>query len=307
MKKGVLCIVLSALGFALMAACVRLCDDYGGPVSSFQKSFFRNIVALAIAAIVYVEEWKGGNVEKCERGRLLQPKAPIPPIPPISPSLKEWLLLFLRSVFGTVGIFANFYALGRISIAEGQTLNKTAPFFTVIFAWLFLKERAGWKTFLPLLVAFAGVVLIAKPGFAGDAALPLALGLLGGLCAGAAYAALHALGKSGFSPAFIILFFSSFSCLASVPFMLHEFDPMTNAQVAVLFGAGAGAALGQFGVTLAYRFAAPRDVAVYDYSNIIFTAALGFLLFGQIPDALSIAGMALVLAAAVLRMKTTSR
>ena len=306
MKKGVLCIVLSALGFALMAACVRLCDDYGGPVSSFQKSFFRNIVALAIALAVFAKERQSGigravvPPPAASIGRAVAPRPP-------QARARAWLLLLLRSVFGTVGIFANFYALGRISIAEGQTLNKTAPFFTVIFAWLFLKERAGWKTFLPLLVAFAGVVLIAKPGFAGDAALPLALGLLGGLCAGAAYAALHALGKSGFSPAFIILFFSSFSCLASVPFMLHEFDPMTNAQVAVLFGAGAGAALGQFGVTLAYRFAAPRDVAVYDYSNIIFTAALGFLLFGQIPDALSIAGMALVLAAAVLRMKTTSR
>ena len=294
MKKGVLCIVLSALGFALMAACVRLCDDCGGPVSSFQKSFFRNVVALAIALGVFAKERRRGI------GRAVAPRPP-------QARAKAWLLLLLRSVFGTVGIFANFYALGRISIAEGQTLNKTAPFFTVIFAWLFLKERAGWKTFLPLFVAFAGVVLIAKPGFAGDAALPLALGLLGGLCAGAAYAALHALGKSSFSPAFIILFFSGFSCLASVPFMLHEFDPMTAAQVAVLFGAGAGAALGQFGVTLAYRFAAPRDVAVYDYSNILFTAALGFLLFGQVPDALSIAGMALVLAAAVLRMKTTSR
>ncbi len=298
MKKGVPCIVLSALGFALMAACVRLCDDYGGPVSSFQKSFFRNIVALAIALAVCLKE--------ARRRAATGDGGAVAPRPPQARA-RAWLLLLLRSVLGTVGIFANFYALGRISIAEGQTLNKTAPFFTVIFAWLFLKERAGWKTFLPLLVAFAGVVLIAKPGFAGDAALPLALGLLGGLCAGAAYAALHALGKSGFSPAFIILFFSGFSCLASVPFMLHEFDPMTAAQVAVLFGAGAGAALGQFGVTLAYRFAAPRDVAVYDYSNIIFTAALGFLLFGQIPDALSIAGMALVLAAAVLRMKTTSR
>ena len=282
--KGIACIVASAFGFAVMAACVRLCDDFGGPVSSFQKSFFRNVVALAIAAIVFIR----------------QPKAPIPPQAPIRPSLKEWLLVFLRSALGTVGIFANFYALGRIPIAEGQTLNKTAPFFTVIFAWLFLKERAGWRSFLPLLVAFAGVVLIAKPGFAGNAALPLALGLLGGLCAGAAYAALHALGKSSFSPAFVILFFSAFSCLASVPFMLHEFDPMTAAQVAVLFGAGAGAALGQFGVTLAYRFAAPRDIAVFDYSNIVFTAILGFALFAQIPDAFSLCGFALILSAAWL-------
>ena len=98
--------------------------------------------------------------------------------------------------------------------------------------------------------------------------------------------------------AFVILFFSAFSCLASVPFMVCGFDPMTPAQLLVLLGAGAGAALGQFGVTLAYRLAAPRDVAVFDYSNIVFTAALGFVLFGQVPDAFSAAGFALVLLAA---------
>ena len=51
--KGILAIVASAFGFALMALFVRLCDDFGGPVSSFQKSFFRNVVALALAAVAW--------------------------------------------------------------------------------------------------------------------------------------------------------------------------------------------------------------------------------------------------------------
>ena len=47
--KGIAAITVSAFGFALMAACVRLADDFGAPISSFQKSFFRNVVALVIA------------------------------------------------------------------------------------------------------------------------------------------------------------------------------------------------------------------------------------------------------------------
>ena len=74
---------------------------------------------------------------------------------------------------------------------------------------------------------------------------------------------------------------------------------MTLAQVVILFGAGAGGALGQFGITLAYGYAAPRDIAVYDYSNILFTAAFGLLLFGQIPDVWSVLGFALIVVAAV--------
>lgn len=290
--KGIACIVASAFGFAIMATCVRLCDDCGAAISSFQKGFFRNVVALGLALAVFLR----GSVPTAHGAQTgpvpTQRRGPVP--------AKAWLLLALRSALGTVGIFANFYALSRITIAEGQTLNKTAPFFTVVFAALFLKEHAGWKSFYPLLVALVGVLLIAKPGFAGEAAFPLAMGLLGGVSAGAAYTALRALGKTGaMKSSFIILFFSAFSCLAAVPFMLHGFVPMTAAQVAILFGAGGGAALGQFGVTLAYRSAAPRDIAVYDYTNILFTAAFGFALFGQIPDGWSLVGFALIVFAAL--------
>ena len=277
--KGIIAIIISAFGFSLMALFVRLCDDVGGPVSAFQKGFFRNVVAFAIAAVVF---WRS-------RGR----DAP-------APRLGAWAILLLRATLGTAGIFAHFYALGKISIAEGLTLNKTAPFFTVLFAWLFLGERANRRQLLTLALAFLGVVLIAKPGFAGASAFPLMIGLLSGVCAGGAYACVRALRRHALSPSLIILFFSAFSCLASVPFMAAGFDPMTGRQVLVLLGAGAGAAIGQFGITLAYGYAAPKDIAVFDYSGILFAAAFGFLFFAQVPDLLSIAGFLSIILAAFL-------
>ena len=264
-----------------MALFVRLCDDCGGPVSSFQKSFFRNVIALAIAVAVW---WRTGR----SRAAGARP-------------VRCWVTLALRATLGTAGIFAHFYALGHITIAEGLTLNKSAPFFTVAFAWMFLGEKANWRQLWTLVLAFVGVVLIAKPGFAGASAFPLLIGLLSGVCAGGAYACVRALRRHEISPAFIILFFSAFSCLASVPFMVHRFDPMTASQVVVLLGAGVGAAIGQFGITLAYGYAAPKDIAVFDYSGILFAAAFGFLFFGQVPDLLAVAGfVAIILAAFAL-------
>ncbi|MBO7720875.1 MAG: DMT family transporter [Kiritimatiellae bacterium] len=274
--KGVIAIIVSAFGFAMMAMFVRLCDDYGEPLGGVQKSFFRNIVAFAVAAAAFR---RGGGTPA---------------------AVRVSTLLVLRSVLGTAGIFANFYALGLIPIAEAQTLNKTAPFFTVVFAWLFLGEKAGRSQIAALAVAFIGMVLIAKPGFADVHALPLAAALLGGVCAGAAYTCLRALRRRDCPPAFIVLFFSAFSCAVSAPITAACFVPMTWPQTLILLGAGAGAAIGQFGVTTAYGYAAPRDVAVYDYTNILFTAALGFLFFGQIPDALSLAGFAAVIFAAFI-------
>lgn len=80
--------------------------------------------------------------------------------------------------------------------------------------------------------------------------------------------------------------------------MFARFDPMTWSQVLILFGAGASAALGQFGITLAYGFAAPREIAVFDYSNILFTAAFGFIFFAQVPDVWSVLGFVAIFVAA---------
>ena len=297
--KGIAAIVASALGFALMAALVRLADDYGEPLSAFQKSFFRNLVAFAVAAAVY---WR-------QSPRISNPNPQVPspnPVNPVNPvqtprsQPRTTFLLLARAAFGTLGIFANFYALSHIPIATGQMLNKTAPFFTVAFAWAFLGERTFFRQAVALAVAFAGAMLVVKPGFAGAHAFPLAVGLLGGAAAGAAYACVRALRRRGVDPAYIILYFSVFSCLSAVPFMLPGLKPMTFAQVAVLLGAGGAAAVGQFGVTLAYGYAAPRDIAVYDYSSVLFAAAFGYFFFAQVPDIFSVLGFAVILAALVL-------
>ena len=282
--KGIIAILTSAFGFALMAACVRLCDDYGTSISCFEKSFFRNFVALVIASVAL---WRWSrDAAKMTHSRYRW-------------DTKHGLVLFLRCILGTIGIFANFYALTHIPIADGQTLNKTAPFFTVVFAWVFLRERTSLSQFAAIIVAFAGTILVAKPGFAGGDAFALTMGLLGGVCAGAAYAALRALGRGGMPSVFIVFVFSAFSCLTSLPFSLAGFTIPTAAQLATLFGAGFGAAIGQFGITAAYRFARPNEIAVFDYFNLPCTAAFGYLLFGQVSDTLSILGMVIIVSAAV--------
>ena len=74
---------------------------------------------------------------------------------------------------------------------------------------------------------------------------------------------------------------------------------MTAYQIIVLLFAGLAAAGGQFGITFAYTFAPAREISVYDYSQIIFSAVFGFVLFGQVPDALSWIGYGVICLMAV--------
>jgi len=287
-RKGIACILLSAFGFALMAMFVRLADGCGGePLPAIQKAFFRNLVAAGIAAWFF---WSRPAQQRKE-GRL--------------PSgVRGWGALLLRSVLGTCGVFTNFYAISYISVGDAMALNKTAPFFTLLLSWFLLGERMTVRQALCVVGAFVGAMLVVKPGshvFSGAALI----GLSSGFCAGAAYTFLHKLGKEGVDGAFIILFFSIFSCLVCVPFIVCGYQPMNVLQLLMLFGAGAGAALGQFGITWAYRFAEPRQIVIYDYTCILFTAVLGFLAFGQIPDLLSVMGFVVIIGMAIILHRRT--
>ena len=73
---------------------------------------------------------------------------------------------------------------------------------------------------------------------------------------------------------------------------------MTMWQGIVLLGAGVAAAGGQFAITAAYYHAPAREISVYDYSQIIFSALIGFVLFHQIPDRFSVLGYVIILAMA---------
>jgi len=75
----------------------------------------------------------------------------------------------------------------------------------------------------------------------------------------------------------------------------------------ILLMAGLSAAGGQFTITAAYSYAPAREISVYDYSQIIFAAIIGFFVFGQVPDLLSWIGYAVIIGMAVVNYMGRSR
>ena len=82
---------------------------------------------------------------------------------------------------------------------------------------------------------------------------------------------------------------------------------MTGTQILYLLLAGLGAAGGQFTITAAYCYAPAREISVYDYFQIPFSALLGFLIFGQIPDWLSWVGYIIICGTAVAMFLHTTK
>lgn len=258
--KGVFCIIISAFCFALMNLFVRL----SGALPSIQKSFFRNLVAFFFALAIMKKERIGFSGKKA-----------------------NILPLVLRSVFGTVGILCNFYAVDHLVLADASMLNKMSPFFAIVFSCFVLKEKVRPFQAFAVAGAFLGSLLIIKPAVLGMETFPAVLGLLGGMGAGAAYTMVRYLSGRGEKGPLIVCFFSGFSCLATLPFLILDFHMMTGRQLVILLLAGLSAAGGQFSITAAYSYAPAREISVYDYSQIVFSAGLGYLVFGQVPDLLS--------------------
>ena len=268
--KGIICIILSAFCFALMSCCVRLAGD----LPSIQKSFFRNLVAALFALILLIQDIRAGK--------------------DVSINRRQLPFLLLRSMFGTIGILCNFYAVDHLVLSDASMLNKMSPFFAILCSYFVLKETITPVQGGAVLFAFIGALFIIKPTLSNMDLFPSMIGLLGGLGAGTSYTMVRRLGQTGINKTVIVLFFSSFSCLVTLPFLIFDYHPMSGLQIAALIGAGLAAAGGQFSVTNAYCFAPAREISVYDYTQVIFSALLGFFLFGQVPDLLSLVGYVLI-------------
>lgn len=271
-NKGVCCILLSSFSFALMNLFVRMSGD----LPSIQKSFFRNFVAMLFAAAIL---WRERPAIQMDR------------------EAKKYLLL--RSICGTVGILCNFYAVDHLVLADASMLNKMSPFFAILFAIFLLKEKINLFQGLCVAAAFLGTLFVIKPTPSNLACFPALIGLLGGLGAGMAYTYVRALGLKGVKGPFIVFFFSAFSCVVTLPYLIFSYHPMTGAQILILLLAGLAAAGGQFSITAAYTYAPAREISVYDYSQIIFSAILGYFVFGQVSDAMSWLGYLIITSTAV--------
>ena len=273
--KGIFCIIIAGFGFALMSLFVKLSGD----LPSIQKGFFRNIIAVFISSIPLIKHWKVINTPRNNTG---------------------WLVLISRSVFGTIGLVLNFYAISHISLADSSIIQKLSPFIIIILSYIFFKEEMTRFQVFAIIIAFVGITLIIKPSGNNIISMGALAALLGALCAGIAYTCVRYLGTHNISGEFIIFFFSSLSSLMLLPYLILDYRTMTYFQLLMLLLAGISATIGQYGVTFAYKFAAAKNISVFDYSQVLFSGIFGYMFFGEFPDFQSLIGYVIVISVGIV-------
>ena len=274
---GIVYIIISAFCFALMNLFVRMTGD---GVPAIEKTFFRNFVALIVALGIMKKKHTSYKIT----GETLPG-------------------LLIRAGAGTVGMWCNYYALGKLDLADASMLNKLSPFFALLFSVIILKESLTVFQGGCVAMAFIGTMFIVKPGFfsmLGANSTAGLIGALGGMGAGLAYTYVRRLGEQNVPGEFVVFFFSLFSTAAAIPYSVLFGNLPDLRELVLLIMAGISAAGGQFSITAAYMHSPAREISIYDYTQIIFATLLGLIILNEVPDIYSFAGYAIIIGASLL-------
>ena len=206
-----------------------------------------------------------------------------------------------RAISGVVASVLSVIAFTTIPLAEVYALIFLAPLFVTVLSLFVLKEQVGpWRWFA-VVAGFMGVMLVVRPGFR-----ELELGHFAAFAC-AFLAAISVILMRSLSAhetrttmlGFLILYGLIFNAVAIA---FTSFSLPNLHQAALLLVAGVFSAAGNIGILRATRFAPANQLAPLHYSQIIWAVLIGAVIFKEYPDALSLAGLAVIAGSGLLTM-----
>lgn len=282
--KGIVYMLLAALGFSLMGGAAKLLK---GSFGAGQLVFWRNAVGLIVLLAGFIIK------------------------PPVNKGGKFHLLLF-RGLMGTTALYTLLYCILHIPLGTAMTYNLTSALFIAIFSFILLKEYHGRFVLLAVLLGFLGMLLIYKPAMHFPWYYHVA-GLISGITSALAYITVNRL-AGHYDSRIIVLSFIGTGVLVPVVFML--IGNLAHIPVDDVFfiswkwpvgiecfyvaWLGLAALFGQYFVTKAYGADKAGIVSAIGYANIVFSVFIGFLLNDPFPDWMSSLGIVCIIASGVI-------
>ncbi|WP_377181506.1 DMT family transporter [Ruegeria arenilitoris] len=281
---------LQAAALALAASAIlSLIDNFVASVAEeaglWQFQIFRTLFALPLLVLL---------------GRALR----------VSVRPKRWGRLTLRSVAVSAGLLLYFASLGTMPVAQAGAGLFSAPIWVLLLSAAFFGARIGGLHVLAVLCGFGGALMVLQPDPAALSAmtfLPLAAGALYGfgmlltreICADESPAAL-AIGIFSIIGLFSLGMVGVTALAPGETFLTRPWVPVTPRFLWLTLFQAAGAVIAVTLIAQAYRIGRPAQVAVFEYSFLVFAAFWGLALWGIATDAVSWIGVAIIITSGVL-------
>jgi drug/metabolite transporter (DMT)-like permease len=207
-------------------------------------------------------------------------------------------IVVVRCTLGAGSLVLAFVSFSMIPLADAYTIAFLTPLAVTALSAPLLGERVGWRQWLAVAIGFAAVVLILRPDFGTVGAPGMGWGQLAMLASGALFALsmlmLRRIAKTESSGALLLVYFVMLF-LISLPFAIGDWRMPTALDFGLMAATGACSGLGNLLLILAFRYAAAALVSSFMYSQLIWGTAFGFLLFRDLPDAITIGGAVVIM------------
>lgn len=276
--------LLSALGFSLMTACVKEVSSLGIPVLEI-------VAARAIvSAIISYFDIKRKNIPLWGENKIL---------------------LIARGTVGSFALMFVYYAVTTLPLAEATLLQYLHPVFTAILALFFLKETIQRSTIACIILSLLGLFVIIYPNLAQSNShlnsaihypwLSLSAGVLGAFGSAVAYVIIKKLTKTDDSSV-IIFYFPIVAFPISMMMLGNDFVVPSLAATALLVLVGIFTQVGQVGLTKALHCADANKATAYAYVQILFSIFIGWAYFSEVPVVTTIVGGGFIMIGALINV-----
>ena len=302
-KLGSLWMLVAALGFAVMGACVKLASvKFGNTELVFYRSAFGLIVITgSIFAISKPLSFETRKAKPLNFWQLIY-----------TPHIVKHLT---RALVGFISLVLFFYAISHLPLATAITLNYTSPLFLAGMLPFFIpqptnqpnKRTKAWLYFA-IFLGFSGVILLLKPTFNGENLLAGLLGLLSGFGAGLAYIQVKQLANLHEPDWRTVFYFTLVSTMLSGFWLLLNASEMPIfADLPLLIGLGISATIGQLALTRAYRTGETLVVASLAYTTVIFASLFGTWFWQESLHWTDVGAIALIILAGIISTKFSTK
>ena len=271
--------LISALGFALMAACVKEVSGLGIPVLEIvaARAIVSGIISYADIKRKKISLW-GHNKT----------------------------LLIARGTVGTFALMFVYYAVTTLPLAEATVLQYLHPVFTAVLALFFLKETIQRSTITCIIVSLLGLFVIIQPNLQLDTAvhypwISIVSGVMGALGSAVAYVIIKKLTKTDDSSV-IIFYFPLVAFPISMVMLGSDFVVPSLAATGLLILVGIFTQVGQVGLTKALNSADANKATAYAYVQVLFSVFIGWAYFSEVPMTTTIIGGGLIMLGALINV-----
>ncbi len=211
---------------------------------------------------------------------------------------RDLAFLVFRSVAEVLGTLLFLAALNHMPLANLSAILQALPLAVTLAAAVFLNERVGWRRLTAILIGFVGVLIIIRPGPGGFDIWSL-MGLGSMLCVVARDLATRAMSKAMPSVTVALMAAVAVLALGGIGTAVEGWVPVKTSDVLLIGGAAVALIVGYLTVVMTMRVGEIGFVAPFRYTALLWAIVLGWVAFGQLPDALTLFGAALVVATGI--------